>query len=50
METYKEGLLQTSFISKYPFDAQLNPERVEFYINALKKMLIEGKKYDSNRN
>ena len=50
MEIYKEGLLQTSFIEKYPFDAQLNPERVEFYTNALKRMLEEGKTYETNKN
>jgi len=38
MESYKAGLVQKSFMKKYPFDAQLNPERVEFYTNALRKM------------
>ena len=50
MEKYREGLMKTSFIKKYPFDAQLNPERVEFYTNALKRMLKEGKKGESIEN
>lgn len=47
---YREGLLKTSFIKKYPFDAQLNPERAEFYTNALKRMLREGKKVEAIEN
>ena len=47
MEKYREGLLQTTFIEKYPFDAQLNPERVAFYTNALKRMLAQGKKVET---
>ena len=46
MEKYREGLLQTTFIKKYPFDAQLNPERVAFYTNSLKRMLAQGKKVE----
>ena len=46
METYMDGLIHTSFITKYPFDAQLNPERVAFYTDALKIMLKEGKRDD----
>ena len=46
METYMDGLIHTSFITKYPFDAQLNPERVAFYTDALKTMLKEGKRDD----
>lgn len=38
MEAYKAKLIQKPFMKKYPFDAQLNPERVEFYTNALRKM------------
>ena len=38
MENYKAELVQKTFMKKYPFDAQLNPERVEFYTNALRKM------------
>ena len=44
MENYIEGLIHTTFITKYPFDAQLNPERAAFYTDALKKMLKEGKR------
>lgn len=50
LEEYREGLMETSFIKEYPFDAQLNPERVEFYTNALKRMLREGKKVESVEN
>lgn len=39
MEAYREGLIQQPFLRKYPFDAQLNPERVEYYTNALRRML-----------
>lgn len=46
MEKYREDLLQTTFIKKYPFDAQLNPERVAFYTNSLKRMLAQGKKVE----
>ena len=46
MEKYREGLLQTTFIKKYSFDAQLNPERVAFYTNSLKRMLAQGKKVE----
>ena len=46
MEKYREGLLQTTFIKMYPFDAQLNPERVAFYTNSLKRMLAQGKKVE----
>ena len=35
MEEYREGLLKNDFILKYPYDAQLNPERVKFYTDAL---------------
>ena len=38
MECYREKLCTMPFIHTYPFDAQLNPERVDFYIQALKKM------------
>lgn len=38
MEEYREGLLKNDFIRKYPYDAQLNPERVRFYIDALKEI------------
>lgn len=50
MEEYREGLMKTSFIKKYPFDAQLNPERAEFYTNALKRMLREGRKVEAIEN
>lgn len=50
LEAYREGLMETAFIKEYPFDAQLNPERVEFYTNALKRMLREGKKVESVEN
>ena len=46
MEKYREGLLQTTVIKKYPYDAQLNPERVAFYKNSLKRMLAQGKKVE----
>ena len=38
MEEYREALIRTDFIGRYPFDAQLNPERVQFYTNALKRI------------
>ena len=41
MEEYREALIKTDFIGRYPFDAQLNPERVLFYTNALKRMARE---------
>ena len=41
MESYKEELINQTFLSKYPYDAQLNPERVEFYTNALRNMLAK---------
>ena len=41
MEEYREALIRTDFIGRYPFDAQLNPERVQFYTNALKRMARE---------
>lgn len=42
---YKKELMNQNFITKYPYDAQLNPERVEFYTKTLKKMIKEGKGY-----
>ena len=38
MERYREKLCAMPLIHTYPFDAQLNPERVDFYIHALKEM------------
>lgn len=40
---YKERLIAQPFMSKYPYDAQLNPERIEFFTNNLRKMLHEGR-------
>ena len=42
MEEYREGLLKNDFILKYPYDAQLNPERVKFYTDALKRMAADA--------
>ena len=42
MEEYREGLLKNDFILKYPYDAQLNPERVKFYTDALKRMSADA--------
>lgn len=42
MEDYREALIKTDFIGIYPFEAQLNPERVLFYTNALKRMEQQG--------
>lgn len=45
MIQYKCGLVETSFITKYPYDAQLNPERIDFYTNTLKRMLDKGRSF-----
>lgn len=37
MEIYQKELPKNAFMVKYPYDAQLNPERVEYYLNDLRK-------------
>lgn len=46
LQDYKNELVKQSFINKYPYDAQLNPERVEYYTNALVGMAAKAGIYD----
>jgi hypothetical protein len=43
LEEYAKELSGCSFLSKYPFDAQLNPERVDYFIKNLKGIAVKNK-------
>ena len=43
MTEYLEELKAQNFLKKYPFDAQLNPERVALYRDTLQKMYAGGR-------
>ena len=44
MEEYHDAVCKEPFISKYPYDAQLNPERIRFYTDALRQIALAAKR------